>query len=325
MQNQTHIPQLHIANFRGIPEMHLDELQPMTVITGPSGSRRTTILDAAQTHAARGNPETLREILRRAGETIQDLETRKSFPDRDALFTGWDNQLEIRIGNGNPERDISISEDPEDSFTLNVQAGENRMKIDLTRETDWRFRIDFPQEYASRQHSFRGPPCVRLGPEPATDQEIAELWDHSVIEGMEIQLNEVLSRNLINGVERIACIGDVPNRRPIVRQTGTTLQRVHLRSLGSGALQTARLILAVQKARGGILLLDQPETGLDQRQLELLASWMIQEACTQGTQIMIVTNSPDLPEMVDRASRAVINRAATILDTGNVAGEHQEA
>ncbi len=317
-QNQLHFPQLHIANFRGIPQMNVPELQPVTIITGPSGSQKTTVLDAVQTHANRGDPDTLREILRRAGEVDVDLDTRKTFPDRDALFTGWDRQLEIRIGNGNPKRDIGISAEPEDILTLAVQAGDNRMKIDLSRETDWRFRINFPQEHAYQEHSFRGPTCVRIGPEPATDQEIAELWDHSVIEGLELQLDETLSRSMINGVERIACIGDVPNRRAIVKQTRKTPQRAHLRSLGSGALQTARLIMAVQKAQGGILLLDQPETGLDPRQLELLTAWMIHEACPRNTQVLIVTNSPDLPGIAEGASQATLHHPATTISMGTL-------
>ena len=302
-RGKIHIPSLHIENFRGIRKLSMAGLRQTTVITGRSGRGRTTLLDAAEIHATRGAHPALRGMLIRADEAVLDVETGRTVPARDALFSSRDISLEIRIQNGDPDRDIRMtaSED-QDALSsaatiVTVRAGETNKQVDLAAENDWRSQMQLPDG-----HPFRGIPCARLGPGPAPNQQIAELWDHSVLNGEERQLAEVLQEATGGRIERIACIGDVPHRRSIARMKGSP-HPVSLRSLGTSATQTAALIMAFQKARDGLLLLDQPETGMDPDTLNAIASWILREASARNTQVMIITNSPALVESAERAAQ----------------------
>lgn len=298
-----HIPSLHIENFRGIRKLSMAELRQTTVITGRSGSGRTTLLDAAEIHATRGAHPALRGMLLRADEVVLDDETGRTVPAREALFSGRDISLEIRIRNGDPDRDIRMtaSEDQDalssTATIVTVRAGEINKQVDLAAENEWRSLMQLPDG-----HPFRGIPCARLGPEPAPNRQVAELWDHSVLNGEEPQLVEVLREATGGRIERIACIGDAPHRRGIARTKGSS-HPVPLRSLGTGATQTAALIMAFQKARDGLLLLDQPETGMDPDALNAITSWILREAPARNTQVMIITNSPALVESAERTDR----------------------
>ena len=123
------IPELHIANLRGIRDMTLTGLRPLTIITGEDGAGKTTVLDALELYANRGDPRVIREILLRDDEIILDAETNVTIPDRDALFRKGNIHEDIRISGGDPRRTIRLSALLEDLLnpTLTVSVGDNEL------------------------------------------------------------------------------------------------------------------------------------------------------------------------------------------------------
>ena len=282
------IPELHIANLRGIRDMTLTGLRPLTIITGEDGAGKTTVLDALELYANRGDPRVIREILLRDDEIILDAETNVTIPDRDALFRKGNIHEDIRISGGDPRRTIRLSALLEDLLnpTLTVSVGDNEFQVGMENRPDWRFR--------PMPHGLETGPmpiaCVRLGPERPRNELIVSIWDTlALTQGESSALKTVSAATGLN-IEQFGCIGDHADRRPMVRLAGESAPRT-LRSLGSSAVQAAAIAMATEKAQGGILLIDGADACMSlETQIGLWNSMMAQQSL-DAVQVFMTTNS----------------------------------
>ena len=55
--NRLHLPNLVVAGFRGIPELSINRLGRVTLLTGNNGAGKTTVLEAVRTEADESRPE----------------------------------------------------------------------------------------------------------------------------------------------------------------------------------------------------------------------------------------------------------------------------
>ncbi|MCY4188140.1 MAG: ATP-binding protein, partial [Bryobacterales bacterium] len=61
--NGLHLPSLSIQNFRGVHGLSIERLGRVTLLGGRNGIGKTTILEAVQVYAARGQPSALSQVL----------------------------------------------------------------------------------------------------------------------------------------------------------------------------------------------------------------------------------------------------------------------
>ena len=62
--NHLHLPSLSIKGFRGIKELSIERLGRVTLLAGKNSVGKTTVLDAVQVYAARGQEYVLSELLK---------------------------------------------------------------------------------------------------------------------------------------------------------------------------------------------------------------------------------------------------------------------
>lgn len=306
MNAETQLASLRIKNFRGIEDLAVHQLPPVCLITGPQGSGKSAVLDAVETCASRGSAVTIRSVLMRAGETIPW--GKGHIPDRNALFHQEDTRRTILISGGNAETDIRIRLEPEDDETptLTVRSSTavnmwRRISLEPGPEMRW---LD---AHLPEGHPFRPWDCIRIGPEAPGDEAIAPLHDRLFMNGNEEEFAEELAEVTGLPILRLACIQDSPHRKLICRTAGSRAP-VPLRRLGEGAANAAAVMLALDDARDGIILLDQPETGLHIDTVRRLGEHIARRVPERNTQAFIATDSPVLA--------SALEGAATIIDLG---------
>lgn len=109
-----HLPGLHIEGFRGIDYLSIPRLGQVTLIAGKNSVGKTTVLEAVQIYAARGNISILHDLLVHRREVVnvtgEDGEEVRE-PNWAALFHGRDtsgNNAHISIGPLDSESQLTL-------------------------------------------------------------------------------------------------------------------------------------------------------------------------------------------------------------------------
>lgn len=105
LDDRLHLPSLSIKGFRGIKELSIERLGRVTLLAGKNSVGKTTVLDAVQIYAARGQKYFLSELLESRQEyaiaaTDDHNMHRRFVPDFAALFHGRDMSRCARISIG---------------------------------------------------------------------------------------------------------------------------------------------------------------------------------------------------------------------------------
>lgn len=106
LDDQLHLANLLISNFRGIEDLSLSRLGRVTLLAGNNSVGKTTILDAIQIFAARGRFPVLRQVLadREEFHTVTDGDGDSILePDCTALFFSQDSTMRQRISIGSSQ------------------------------------------------------------------------------------------------------------------------------------------------------------------------------------------------------------------------------
>lgn len=94
--DSLHLPSLSIRGFRGINRLDIERLGRVTLLAGRNGVGKTTVLEAVELLAARGDPPVLADIVLRHEEhrlfTDSQGELRE-LPDYESLFYGREPEL----------------------------------------------------------------------------------------------------------------------------------------------------------------------------------------------------------------------------------------
>ena len=120
--NHLHLPDLSITNFRGIEELTIPRLGRVTLIAGRNGVGKTTVLEAARVHAARGRSAILNGLLSQREEFVNALDEDydpEVIPDIAALFYGREPERRstISVGPINGRETLTIQLLPPSAWT----------------------------------------------------------------------------------------------------------------------------------------------------------------------------------------------------------------
>lgn len=315
------INSVSIKGYRGLKTFDMDGLGRINLIVGRNNSGKSSVLEAVFLLARGGDPDTLGEILLRRGERIEsDAPASLNPTDRhelevSSLFNGHvltpGAFLEVRARNRESEREIRYavseqrtstalfpvlrSEDDEDRLTLNVSGipGPALMKVILSSREGLVFS---PQGRGKprRARDAAASPSQYVATDSLSAVDLTRLWNDIVLTPSEDLVTGAL-RFLEPGVERIAAVSTVQGgvRGGFKVKLRDLAQPVSIGSLGDGTWRLLALAIALVKARGGILLVDEIDTGLHYSVMSDLWRLIEKAAEANDVQVFATTHSSD--------------------------------
>ncbi len=277
---------LEVHGFRAFEHLKLEKLGRVNLIVGKNNVGKSTLLEALWVYANQGAPSVLWSLLveRNESEAVSSLRMSDRLTDEEFenqilairyLFFGrqdlLSNKQSIVIGSPNDEKNkltIAFTKNinlPQTNLfgdevnevpALSVQVGPNSSLVRLDRSFARRIREFLPLS-AERKSVFV--PANGLN-----GNDISRFWDNITLGALEQDALDAL-RIIEPKIERVNLIGAYPERYrdrvPIVKISDFDAP-LPLRSLGEGMNRMFGIALAMVNAKGGMLLIDEVESGL---------------------------------------------------------------
>ena len=320
---------IDIRGYRGLDSFRMRGLGRVNLLVGTNNCGKTSILECIELLRSTGHPNVLLSILQRRGEW-GDAKDRDSEPllDVKRLFSGHDLQGEVVIEGG---RDSAVNlsdwngkvamhvEDPRDSepgepdpygedgdFTLavkwsNREDDSNTRVVKVGITSNGHLSSHGPRRFLRTRNGplEQGVQFIRTSGMTALD--VVRLFDDVVLTENEEHVTQAL-RIIEPAVERIASVGI--DRRPYFREAPggvfiklrETESRIPIGSTGDGMWRMLGLALALANAKGGVLLVDEIDTGLHYSVMADMWRMVSERAAALKVQVFATTHSRDCYE-----------------------------
>ena len=321
---------VRISGYRGLDSFRLDGLGRINLLVGTNNSGKTSILECIELLRSAGNAHAVTTVLGRRGWGYGSDEERQDYLDVTHLFANRALSGTVVIEGDCPDttsrssrnhrvtvevtdlRDDQLKFEQEDSLD---DDGQLALKVDWSdAANDFKARITseglLPWSWARRPGWLRRPSrfldgrsqAVQfIGTNGMTAVDVVRLFDDVVLTEREAHVTEAL-RNIDRSIERIASIGAERRRLPREAPSGVFLKlrdveyRVPIGSLGDGMWRMLGLALALANAKGGILLVDEIDTGLHYSVMEDMWRMVSERAAALDAQVFATTHSRDCYE-----------------------------
>ena len=289
-----HLPSLVIKNFRGIDELTIPRLGRVTLLAGKNGVGKTTVLDAVQIYASRGNDSVIRQVLQKRGDSFDVMANGKNQikVDLPAVFTNRQIWPLVTISMGTVDGNVKLTirqsvenEYPDQPTSVPVEALE-------------RFSLNPQFEDRSCPPNMTPAICYVMGPDRPVDRTIEQYWSEVALTSHEDRALDALNLMTDAEVERVAALGPpissriIQPRRMMAKVKGIDYQ-VPLRTLGDGAMRTYAIALALAKSSGGFLLIDEVENGIHHSVQPKFWEMVLKTAQRNNVQVLATTHSSD--------------------------------
>ena len=288
---KLHLPSLSIQGFRGITNLSIPRLAPVTLITGINNTGKTSILEAVRLFTEEATPEVIRELLQFREENAEAISTDQDslndvpflvsalfhgFPrlyenPEPIVFSRYDNsrQMQIQIrwfretydadGNTRLIHDEPLSFEEPDSVPALVVQTDGRKRI---------YPIDRIDRLASARRSYYRSDLRQMSRfVNASGAErtamLGPLWDNISSTPRERYVIEAL-RIIDPDISAVSMVGvqSLRTSRTAVVWSDKFSRRVPLRSFGEGMNRLFGIILSLVNVSGGILLVDEFDNGM---------------------------------------------------------------
>lgn len=318
---------LKIEGFRVFRSLHVDRLGRVNLLVGRNNIGKTTVLEALELYASGGDLEALRELLVRRDEmsmkvavpndprALLRLFHQAELPHTEMAITATQDDhseprgLEIRavlarlVRTSEGYERVIVAESEVDLDDPDVEPALRITRLDGNVIT-YPFR-------AFLRRPLRGPtrhevlpnanfvPSGRLSP-----KDLSSLWDATVLTPREEDLVNAL-RIIEPKLRRLSMI-EVPGRAdrvPLVLRDGQPGPEP-LRSMGDGMSRIFEVTLALTASEGGLLLVDEIETGVHFAALEAFWMFVFEVAVNLDVQVFATTHSWDCIRAFQAAAAA---------------------
>jgi hypothetical protein len=291
------ISSLRINGYRGFERLDMTGLGQLNLLVGKNNSGKTSVLEAMHLLTSRGDPAALWQVLWRRGERFPvEQDPRRPQPEVDIshLFTGH----EIRPGANFTF--ATTNEAPESSITFEIAELGPKEQVDLFGPDEEvavpskRFALEIkgtPQPVIqmiplSRSGGLGGEtlnlshgvglcrraneaaPTQYIATESLTGDQLVYLWNRVQLTPHEELVLRAL-RFLDPDVERVAAqhtaqayYGASSGRGGFIIKRKGSDYPIPLGSLGDGMWRMLTMAIAITQAKGGVLLVDEIDTGL---------------------------------------------------------------
>lgn len=287
-----------VRGFRCFDFLGIPRLSRLNLVTGKNNTGKTTLLEALRVHACSASPDDLCVMLDSRGEskgrdapsalatifgeeTVADAlnETHTLGPRAAPLSLSLRKYRQDHVGRLLESRDRA---DAEIFLVAEIAGRKQEEKV----RADWAaLRNPFVTWSPLRPSFF-------VGLEGVSVKDMDARWQQAVLDGEDSSMIEAL-QVLEPTMSRLAFVHDIDgSQRAVVAFQGKRKPRP-LESLGAGVHRLLGLLLACHGSKGGLLLVDEIDTGLHYsvqvRMWELLAAWSVKF----DVQIVATTHSLD--------------------------------
>lgn len=316
---------IRIIKYRGLCEVRLEELGLVNVLVGDNNSGKTSVLEAIQLFADRDVLRNMISIARKRETPLNPLGRNRLQPF-DAFLYSFPMSYDTF-------KEISVEADTDNCGYCGVGVKgniytDNPLETEMTDAEMRRYSVMCDEDGMIRffrgQYWFAENECyesdfifreTQMKPERIVDKESHYLSakrksNIMYISPLDIYTDKVLSVSLYKGmlVEEKQRLIDlmrlfdgrilgietaVQNDRPItmIEMDGMGLMPISV--FGDGIKKVLTLASAVIRMRGGVVLIDEFETGIHKRALKYVTEWMISVAKRYNVQFFITTHSSD--------------------------------
>lgn len=288
-----------IEGYRGLKRFSLRELGRINLLLGKNSAGKTSLLEAIELFAAEGEPTVLGDILWRREETSLS----GKFGSLKSLFYGYgvcDGRAALLTGQreGGSAGRVPIEIVETDDDTLLHMNGHK-----ITLDETLRFPISTIRQRARRKGIRSSSTFLTTG--ALTTRQFIRLLDEVLLTDGEALFLEAV-QYIDPSIKRIAALseGDSESRK-VFAQIKSTSMRVPLRSLGDGVWRLGALALSLNSARGGVLLVDEIDSGLHYSVMKSMWRMIIKSARRLGVQVFATTHSQDCVEALAAVCEAL--------------------
>jgi predicted ATPase len=307
---------IEIKGFRQFDHLELPNLGRVNLLVGRNNAGKTSILEAIEMLALGGRITSLLRSLRRRGEFSSDpsgerpsqfeLDIRHLF-HRHSLELGAafaiesiteTNRVTVRCEIQNVPLEqlgqTSLLDDSELDSQLALHIiGADNPDGSIMPLTPIGTMVSDPFRRAALGGGRVGSPVVFLGTEGADANTLHQVWDALVLTEEEEKVTAAM-RLIEPTIERFAFAGLGARAASVafVKLKGAD-QRVPLGSLGDGTRRLLALAVYLTRASGGVLLVDEIDTGLHYTALESMWRFVVDTARRFDIQIFATSHSGD--------------------------------
>lgn len=315
------ISSIQIRGYRGFEDFEMGGLERVNLLVGTNNSGKTSVLEALYLLTSRGSPFALWQVLGRRGERLPE-NSPNNVPEMDIchLFTGHElhlgSKFTLLAKNQTPESHItfSIGEISEEhSQKATVREGvpvPSRLGLHIKgHPTPPIAAVPLSRSggvSADALDSSRGVrrraiddevPSQFITTESLSGNELVALWDKVALTPNEDRVLRAL-QFLEPGIERIAAQAAMP--RYYAGQRGGFITRlkgherpVPIGSMGDGMWRMMAMAIAIAQCKGGVLLVDEIDTGLHYTVMGKMWQLIFGAAQQLDVQVFATTHSFD--------------------------------
>ena len=311
---------IQISGYRGLDSFTMDGLGRVNLLVGKNNCGKTSILECIELLRSAGNRYALSSVLGRRGEWGYSSEDDRGLTvDVTHLFSNRDLDREVSIEalrNGTPNRSggkSTVSLSVEDLHDENLEPKEkDELEEDGSRvlsmnwsdsADDFKMRVTSEgfMSFSGRQMRMRNGSqriVQFIGTNGVSSMELVRLFDDLVLTEHEEYVTQALCI-IEPKIERIASVGTDQWRLPRETPSGILLKlsgvadRIPIGSVGDGMWRMLGLAVALANAKGGILLVDEIDTGLHYSVMEDMWRMVSKRASALDVQVFATTHSKD--------------------------------
>jgi energy-coupling factor transporter ATP-binding protein EcfA2 len=305
---------IRIQRFRQFQTFELAGLTRVNLLVGKNNAGKTSLLEAIEMLASGGRASSLLWSARRRGEDLpvtseayrsRQLDVRHLFLGH-KLEVGLSFELLARSGNVETAVRCKVEHAPRVGGQVELAPDDMDLQPQLAlllqgSETPEGILLPVsPVGILLADPSRRQPvamqgasPVVFLGTEGAPAESLQQIWDSLVLTSEEEKVTAAM-KIIEPSIERLAFTSQE------VRGPGTAFvklvgedQRIPLGSLGDGTRRLLALAIFLARATGGLLLVDEIDTGLHYTTLESMWKFVIETARRLDVQVFATSHSGD--------------------------------
>ena len=322
---------IRIQGYRGLDSFQMRGLGRVNLLVGTNNCGKTSILECIELLRSAGDAHVLSSIAGRRGEWgyASEGDVRASFGPRpepldvshlfanrelhgaihiegdrigDATAAGWNDKVTVSVedspGSQHQERDEELGEDAEERLLLRIRWS----------DTEYEYRASVTEEgflfaprrlVRTREGSTKAVQFVRTNGMTAAD--VVRTFSKFVLTPKHEAIKQAL-RIVEPTVEDLAPIADDRTRFSRDSPGGVVLRlqgvadRVPIGSMGDGMWRMLGLALSIANADGGVLLVDEIDTGLHYSVMGDMWRMLSEAAEARSVQLFATTHSRDCYE-----------------------------
>lgn len=315
---------IEISGFRSLEQVRLEGLSRVNLLVGLNNSGKTSVLECIGLLHSAGDYRVLRSLLEMRGEWLPDEDHMRVY-DIAQLFSFRDLSRRIRVSGKQPgsrsqpgavTAELSVRMDPvplglplhDDAHDETDESPGRLVWASSERKREFAAPLTADKMLPARQMSRASwsagddiPRVQFVGTGGLVPSDVGDIFDDVVLTDAEDRAVEAMQ--LIEPrVERFTVL---PSRRAshggsarggiLLRMQGTD-DRVPIGSVGDGMWRLLGLALTLARARGGVLLVDEIDTGLHYTVMQKMWTMITERSKSLDVQVFATTHSRDCYE-----------------------------